>query len=416
MDNEMVRALHQREANGPTAVVPPAARPQALRTLATARLRAFLLTPVVAAVACTSWRGNPDSVGVRPEDLLAGTALGVAAHASAAVVAEQDVLAVSPGMARFLDRYVDRRGSDDVKLRQLVDAVIDTKTFGVQYDTTTRTASETFREGRGNCLSFSNMFVAMAREAGLKVEYQEVDVPPDWSLDKDTYVLNQHVNVRVDLEMGRKRVVDFNIGDFRSSYEMRTIPDTRALAHYYNNIGVECMQAGDMAGALLCFRRAIADYDRKFSAAWTNLGTLHMRNGHPAQAEAAYLQALKADKGDLVAMSNLARLYDRIGDRKLAAAYRKRVIHHRWLNPYYRYDLACRAYDAQEYDAAIGHLTFAVRERPNEELFYVLLGSAYLEKGNARAARRWFERMLSAADASKRQRPPRMESLVHRGY
>ena len=52
------------------------------------------------------------------------------------------------------------------------------------------------------------------------------------------------------------------------------------------------------------------------------LGTLYLRKGHLAHAETAYLQALRADDGDLVAMSNLARLYEGRGDRKQATRYR----------------------------------------------------------------------------------------------
>ena len=230
-------------------------------------------------------------------------------------------------------------------------------------------------------------------------------------------MLNQHVNVYVDLGPAGVRVVDFNIADFKTSYEMRTISDTRALAHYYNNIGVERMQAGDTASALSCFRTAIADGDRRFSPAWTNLGTLYLRNGHPAHAEAAYLQALKANESDLVAMSDLARLYERLGDRERAAAYQKRVIHHRWLNPYYRYELARQAYLAQDYDAAIGHLKYAIRQRPKEDQFYFLLGMSYLQKGDERAARRWLDRAeeVAASDALKRRYSSKIDTLLRNG-
>jgi tetratricopeptide (TPR) repeat protein len=367
-------------------------------------LRAALVCLVVLAVACTSWRGSLDSVRITPDELLAGAPLSVAED-SPALVAEEEVLALSSEMRDFLDTHVGRKGSGNLKLHQLASAIIDADTFGVVYDDTTRTASETFRARRGNCLSFSNMFVAMARDVGLNVQFQEVDIPPDWTLDKDTYVLNQHVNVFVDLGPAGTRVVDFNIGDFKTSYEMRKISDTRALAHYYNNIGVERMLAGDAASALSCFRRAIADNDRQFSPAWTSLGTLYLRNGHPAHAEAAYLQALKASTWDLVAMSNLARLYERLGDRERAAAYQKRVIYHRNLNPYYRYELARQAYLAKHYDAAIGHLKYAIRKRPKEDQFYFLLGLSYLQKGDARAARRWLARAeeVAATDALKRK-------------
>jgi Flp pilus assembly protein TadD len=370
---------------------------------------------VLPAAACASSRGGLEGGRTSVDELLAGAPLGLTGVSPAPVVEEQ-VLAVSAEMQEFIDTHVDRNGSDHLKLHQLAAALVDEDAFGLVYDDRTRTAAETFRARRGNCLSFSNMFVAMARDVGLSVLYQEVEIPPDWTLDNDTYVLNQHVNVYVDLKRAGTLVVDFNIADFRASYPMRRIPDTRALAHYHNNIGVERMQAGDTASAFAHFRRAIVENDEEFSPSWVNLGTLYLRNGHPAHAEAAYLQALKADESDLVAMSSLARLYERLGDRERAAAYRKKVAHHRNLNPYYRYELARRAYSARDWDAAIGHLSYAVRKRPNEDQFCFLLGASYLQRGDEREARRWFDRAqeLAATDAVKRKYSSKIDALVRR--
>ena len=92
----------------------------------------------------------------------------MAAGTPAPVVEEQEVLALSAEMREFLDSHVDRKATDSLKLRQLVSAIIDPSTFGLVYDDRTRTAAGTFRARRGNCLSFSNMFVAMARDVGLQ--------------------------------------------------------------------------------------------------------------------------------------------------------------------------------------------------------------------------------------------------------
>ena len=412
-------------------------------------LRTALVCLVLPVVAGTSSGGSLGSGRLTPDELLAGTALGLSGGASAAM-AEDPVLAVSPEMREFLDKHVDPKGSEKLKLLNLTSAVFSAETFGLVYDDKTRTASEAFRTRHANCFSFSNMFVAMARAVGLTVQFQEVDIPPDWTFDKETYVLNQHVNVFVDLHLQGTRVVDFDIADFKASYEMRRIPDTRALAHYYNNIGVARMQAGDTASALSCFRTAIAvaqrkqpvakdgkevkekvvktgslisrttlepnsDGSKQFSPAWTNLGTLYLRTGHPAHAEAAYLQAVKADPSDLVAMSDLARLYEELGDRERAAAYRKRVMHHRYLNPYYRSELARQAYTAHDYDTAIGHLKYAIHKRPKEDQFYFLLGACYLDKGDKRAAERWLAKAqeVASTDALKRRYSSKIDTLLH---
>ena len=223
--------------------------------------------PLLLLLGCTQASVRPQTTPVTVEELLSGTALGQR-QPSQGLVGEDQILAVSPDMVRFLDSYVDRNANSFVKLHQLLYAIINEGSFGLEYDDRTRTAAQTFAERRGNCLSFSNMFVAMARDVGLNVGYQEVDIPPDWSFDNDVYVLNRHVNVHVELGFTGEHVVDFNIDDFRAGYDRRVIPDSRAFAHYYNNMGAEHMLAGDRAIALACFRKAILDNDPSFSPAW----------------------------------------------------------------------------------------------------------------------------------------------------
>jgi Flp pilus assembly protein TadD len=374
--------------------------------------RVVLVGLTALAFGCASAAWRRDRGGITLDELLAGVPLGVE-RASPALVDDDEVLAVSAEMQAFLNDHVARGAARVPRLRQLAYAIISGGTFRLEYDETTRTASGTFQARRGNCLSFSNMFVALARHVGLDVHYQEVDVPPDWSFKDDAFVLNRHVNVLVDLGKEGEHVVDFNMDDFRTSYDRRRISDARALAHFYNNLAVERMQAGDTASALLYFRKATG-HDPLFSPGWTNLGMLYWRKDHPDYAEAAYLQALKADQRDLVAMSNLASLYERLGDQERAARYRNRVIDHRERNPYYRFQLAREAFLARDYDLAIGHLNYAIRQKKNEDQFYSLLGLSYLKKGDERAARRWLSRAeeVAATDALKRRYSSKIDILL----
>jgi len=368
---------------------------------------------VTFAFACASGPKSPNSGAVAPNELLAGGPLSQVQDAPD-LIENEDVLAVSAEMRRFLDSNVHSKASSQVKLRELIDAIIYEGNFGLEFAGATRTASDMFRLRRGNCLSFSNMFVAMARHVGLEALYQEVDIPPDWAFQDDVFLLNRHVNVSVDLGSLGPHVVDFNIDDFKSSYDLRKISDSRARAHYFNNMGVESMQAGDTASALGYFRKAIAENDRQFSPAWTNLGTLYSRNGYPAYAEAAYLLALRADNEDLVAMSNLAGFYEQQGDEERAATYRKSVTDHRNENPYFRYQRARDAYTAKDYGAAISHLKYAIRMKKNEDEFYFLLGMCYLQKGDERAAQRCLARAeeVAATDTLKDRYSSKLELLI----
>ena len=360
---------------------------------------------------CTVVSGDLESAEITADDLLVGAPFGIVPGA-AELVDDQEVLAVNDEMREFVETHVERRAGDYIRLHQLLLAIISKGTFGLQYDETTRTASETFRLRKGNCLSFSNMFIALARAADLDAQFQEVDIPPDWTYRNDAFVLNRHVNVYVDLGRAGHHAVDFNMEDFRTGYDRRTISDTRALAHYFNNMGVESMQGGDAASALAYFRRAIVENDRRFSPAWANLGILYLREGYPKYAEAAFLQALDEDGDNFVA--NLVGLYEQSGDLKRAAVFQKRVVRHRNQNPYYRYQLARKAFLAQDYDAAISHLKYAIRKRDQEDQFHFLLGLSYLQKGDEGAARRSLARAeeLAATDALKRSYSNKIEMLL----
>ena len=324
-----------------------------------------------------------------------------------------DVVALDQDMLTFLDEHVDREHGRMLKLHELLYAIISEGSFGLEYDETTRTAQETFKARLGNCLSFTNMFVAMAREVGIKVAYQEIDIPPNWSLEGDIYMLSRHVNVIIDSGIGGTREVDFNIDDFQSSYDRQLISDERALAHYYSNIGAEYLQRNDPFEALRYFRKAVAS-DSEFAPVWSNLGALYSRAGHLEYAEATYVQALKIDPQELVAMSNLGRLYEYLGQKELADWYNEQIGQHRMRNPYYRYHLARTAFLNRDYKTAIKHLKYSVKKKRNEDTFYFLLGLSYLQKGDESAAHRWLEKAEQVAedDGLKRNYHNKLERLL----
>ena len=315
-----------------------------------------------------------------------------------------DILELTPGMITFLNNHVGDEYNRYTRLRLLLFAVIGEGQFDLVYDDSTRTAMETFRDQRGNCLSFTNMFVAMARYVDLDASYQEVKIPPDWSVSGHSFLFNQHVNVFIDLANDDPRVVDFNMANFNVNYERRVISDQRARAHYFSNIGVQYMLAGDTALAFANFREGISE-DKSYSPAWVNLGILYRREGYPDYAEAAYLKAVEIDRSNLVAMSNLSSLYHEQGHTELAEHYRGQVESHRMRNPYYRYRAAQADFVNGDYDAAIENLKYAVRERKNEGSFYMLMSLSYLMKGDREAAQRWMKKAEEVTEqAADRQK------------
>ena len=352
---------------------------------------AFLLLGLLAG--CTAQRPIALS-NVTPAMLVQGQPLtnGVEPQPLPAV----DILGLDADMRRFVAERVATGGSGRWRLRGLLRALLRDDGFTIEYQERTYTAAETFRLRRGNCLAFTNLFVALAREAGLRVYYQEVDVPPDWSANGTTFVQNRHMNTFVDMGTSPEQIVDFNMPDFRTSYDRRAISDERARAHYYSNVGVERMQSGEVVPALLNFRKSLAA-DPGFVPAWINLGSLYQRTGSPDWAEASWQHALELAPREYVAMSNLERLYRAAGRLAEAELLRGRLEWHRQQNPYYRYQQAEAAFAAARYDQAIAHLRFAISRKANEDRFYALLGLVYLKRGDPELAQRSFARAEEVA-------------------
>jgi tetratricopeptide (TPR) repeat protein len=334
-------------------------------------------------------------------------------------LSQVDPLALTPEMVAFVDSYVNRSHGQTARLRRLLYAIMGEGTFDLVYDDVTRTASQTFQDQQGNCLSFTNMFVAMARNVGLDARFQEVLIPPDWSIEGQSFIFSQHINVHVDLGsgyLGGDQIIDFNMYDFRDTYEREVVSDNRARAHYFNNIGVEKMLAGDTAVAFANFRQSIRE-DDTFTPAWANLGILHRREGYENLAEFAYLKALDIDPVNLVAMSNLASLYEQQEKTELAEQYRSRVKSHRMHNPYFRYLMARTLFEEGDYDGSIGHLEYAIRRKDDDDQFYSLMSLDYLMKGDREAAQKWMKKAESIAEkeSDKQRYHNKFEMMVRDG-
>ena len=376
----------------------------------------LILLPTVFALlsACAGPVIVPDHTTISTQELL--RAMPLTGDTDLPELRDIDVLAVNQDMLEFLDQHVNRHHGRTLKLHELLHAIITDYRFGLKYDETTRTAQETFAARQGNCLSFTNMFVAMAREVGINATYQEIDIPPDWSHEGDIYMLTRHVNVVVDTGGSNVREVDFNIDDFQSSYNRQLISDERALAHYYSNIGAEFLQQAQPLEALRYFRKAAAA-DENYAPVWSNLGALYSRAKHFDYAEAAYLQALRLNPGELVAMSNLGQLYQFQGKSELANRYYTQSNQHRMQNPYYRYHLAREAFLGKNYEAAIKHLRYSLRKKKNEDTFYFLMGLSYLGKGDDVVAQRWLKRAeeIATDDGLRRSYHNKIERLFESG-
>lgn len=342
-------------------------------------------------------------------ELVSGAVLALAPpEASIVVPTADEAFALDAEMEAFV---APLKGIRDPRQRMqaLIAALEARGMFSLDYAEVTRTAPGTFHDRQGNCLSFTMLFVTLARAVGLPASYQSVVVPPTWSNDGQVVVAN-HVNTAVITGRGEETVVDFNIRPYQSDHRSRRVNDSYALGLFYTNLGAEAMLRDNHAAALVYLREA-ARVRPDIAGVWVNLGVLYARHGRYEHAEAAYLRALDVDEDEPSAMTNLSLVYQALGEPELAAEYLHRVQGYRERNPYYHFASATRAYEEQQFDVALASVRKALRLKSDEDAFYELRGQVETALGRPRDATASFERARAYAEAEQ----VRERSLVELG-
>jgi len=333
-------------------------------------VRTLPLCVLALATACTAVPSRPPELP--PVELLS-LDIGEESPDLGPLISRDQAFGVDDNMREFVATSISGTTDPETKLERLMLGMKEQHgPFTFEYESErTRTAQMTFHDQRGNCLSYTMLFIALAREAGLRAAYQIVAVPPTWSSTSGVVVVNTHINARIMLPRGSSYEVDFGTMSTRDRYSTRRVSDDHALALFYNNLGAEALLRKEYALSYRYLKAAI-EVDSAAADFWTNLGVLFARLGRLEHAEAAYLQALAVNPNDPSALANLVTVQLTLGNAELAETYRARIRHYQERNPYYHYAAAESAYREQRYRDALTAINQALRLKRDDDEFHAL--------------------------------------------
>ncbi len=328
----------------------------------------------------------------------------------------EPVLTLNDDMRLFVDLYVDHNVNSGAKLRQLLKAIFHGGMLGLEYDPLkTYSAADTFYFQQGNCLSFTNMFVALGREAGLKVWFNEVKVPPTWDMQSaSTHVYYRHMNAVVQTTRGR-HIVDLNMENYDLDYPQQRVSDEYAMAQFFNNRAMELLFEEQWQASFRHLRAAL-ELQPEQAFLWGNLGSLYRRAEFFPESELAFKKSLELDSRNLMAMSNLSRLYRQLGQERDADILEKRVVYHRLNNPYYRYYQAQQALDTRELAQALTHIEAAIDGYDKDHRFHFLAAKVSSAQGKFTRAQKYLQRaaQLTKDRAQKDRYSHKLDALAAR--
>lgn len=292
---------------------------------------------------------------------------------------------------RAIEGRINLGASERVRTDQVVEFVFGY--LGLDYQLTpTHDALGTFHARSGNCLSFVNLFVGIARERRLNPFYVEVKDYHRWSFREGMVVSHGHIvaGMRIDGELSTFDFLPYRAKSYR---DFAPIDDLKAAAHFYNNLAAEALLDGEVEGA-----RGLAtiatEIEPTFDKAINNLAVAELRLGRPKVAAELLAGALESSPESVHLLTNMVRTQQQLGNTARANALLERIEALELANPFfyvYRGELALAAGDMA---TALGYMRRALRQDGELPEVHIGLLKTYLALGDTERALHHLERAL----------------------
>jgi Flp pilus assembly protein TadD len=290
-------------------------------------------------------------------------------------------------------------GTDDERLERLHRTLLDGRTFSFEYERdTTFTSVEAFEARRGNCVSFTNLFIALGRSLGIRLQAALIRARGASERAGDLVM----VAVRRVSGGNTVRVYDFYPSVEESSGPLVFLDDFEVAAVRSSNVGVEHLGRSENAEARRELEIAVK-LGPRIGDFWANLGLAASRAGDGRAALAAYRRGLEVDPGSPPLRQNLAALYLEQHRPAEARALLDSMDATR-ASPYVflvRGDLELAGGD---YKQAISHYRKAAGADPKLVEPWLAIARAELARGRPAAARKALDKAL--------ERDPRSEEAL----
>jgi len=317
---------------------------------------------------------------------------------------EQDIFALDDSMKLMVDKVIRPEKDARVKALTLLDYIFNTENLNIDYQSNANlTAKQTFHSATANCMSLTIMAYSLAKYANLEVDFQEVQIPEYWVRNKSFNMLTGHVNLVMANKPRNdtKRVfrdnliqIDFDPYIVKKHFPKKIISKNTVMAMFYNNKGAQALVEQDHVRAYAYFKAATKVAPR-FSYGWGNLGILYRLANQNELAEYAYLKAIKLNKRNLTALTNLAILY-RIDNRSnKAKRIENTLLSYRNKNPYYFALLADEAAYVGNTKVAIKQYKKAIKLDKKIHEFYYNLSKVYYQSGQMKLAKQAIAKAIS---------------------
>lgn len=289
-----------------------------------------------------------------------------------------------------INKSISSEDPPNLRFRKILRYLYVNGFLNFDYDiNSTLNAQETFQKKRGNCLSYTGLFVALARHLKVPVNFAYLSEIVDFEEREGSYVVSSHI--AAEFNDGHKTVlVDFNRQneDFKL-YER--IDDKTAYCLFYNNIAVSKISEGyfEEGERILNFLLEVKPFQKELL---NNKGVLLIKRGKYEQALSFYNNMLLSGIIYQPALHNGLLVAQILKKKDYIDIFTKELKEFSENDPLILYQKAVTFANENNYKEAITTLKKAISEQPRNAFLHATLAVFYLKNGDFPKAKQAFQR------------------------
>ena len=298
-----------------------------------------------------------------------------------------------------IGRDVGRWGTPYDRVRRILRFMNDRGYLNFQYDKEVSiTAREAYHTHRGNCMSYTNLFLGIARHLNIKVFFVHVNEATTFYERGGTFIVSSHMAIGYD-SGDRITLVDLG-GESDRLRVYERIDDLKGFILFYNNVAVEKMLDGDQAGAEKLLR-FLVKLRPGMKETLNNLGVILIREGRHQEAMAIYKDLIVSAPDYHPAFTNGLTAARGSRDEALAKTFSDGARNISERDPFYLFNEGVKAFQSGDYQTAESLVKKALWYQPHNPLLHAWLAKVMLQTGRTDEGLREFKEAQDLAPNHK---------------
>jgi transglutaminase superfamily protein/tetratricopeptide repeat protein len=315
-------------------------------------------------------------------------------------------LRLSPQLLSLARDKVGYAGTEKSRLLKVVRFMADSDGLGFQYQTqSSLTAERAYAARRGDCMSYANLLVALARSLDVPVRFVRItQLPVTWEAG-GRFFESSHMAVALGRDAAWDQAVIVDFGNVHTSpwrfslYD--DVADEEAFVLFQNNVAVQQLLAGDVVGAEHILR-FFQEHAPDVPEIPNNLSLVLLQTGRDREAMDVLHAAVERFPRFRPLFANAVQAARRLGDEAMASALEARGRELLEDEPAWNFNEGMRSYHARAYSAAALRFEKALSADPENVRLLAWSARAHLAAGNLRKGLEQVERIRSRPPSETR--------------